>query len=330
METRPRTTTTTDPMSVLILAEERDPSADTMVLALQDRGAEVHRLNTAWFPAQLSMSAQLRGDRWTGHLRTEHRMVDLEEIHAVWYRSPKAYQFPADLNTAEREHAKVEAKYGLGGVLMSLPVLWVNHPARLADSAYKPYQLAVAARCGLQVADTLITNCPTSIENFAAEGKTVNKMLGAISIVEGGVRKFAHTHPMDAADLADLRGVEVTAHQFQRWVPKAHEARMFVVGEHITTAAIYSHAAAAYVDWRTGYGSNTYKLIEPPAEVIEGVRRLMTEMGLVYGALDFVIGPDGTWTFLEINAGGQYGWIEDETGAPLTDQLADLLTKGPQ
>jgi hypothetical protein len=31
---------------------------------------------------------------------------------------------------------------------------------------------------------------------------------------------------------------------------------------------------------------------------------------------------------LEINAGGQYGWLEDVTDAPLTDQLADLLTQG--
>ncbi|OXM69615.1 ATP-grasp ribosomal peptide maturase [Amycolatopsis vastitatis] len=317
-------------MSVLILADERDPSADTMVLALQDRGAEVYRLNTAWFPAQLSISARLRGDRWTGNLRTEHHIVELEEIEAIWYRSPKAYQFPASLNTAEREHANVEAKYGLGGVLMALPVLWVNHPARLADSGYKPYQLAVAARCGLRVADTLITNHPESVLRFAGEGTTVNKMLGAVSIVEGGLRRFAHTRAMDAADLSDLRGVEITAHQFQRWAPKAHEARMFVIGGHVTTAAIYSHTESAHVDWRTGYDTNTYELVTPPPEVAESVHHLMADLGLVYGALDFVIGPDDTWTFLEINAGGQYGWIEDETGAPLTSQLADLLMRGPQ
>jgi ATP-grasp ribosomal peptide maturase len=299
-----------------------------MVLALEDRGAEVDRIDTGWFPEHLSITARLLRGRWTGHLRTEHRVVDLEEIHAVWYRSPRAYQFPTELNTAEQEHAKVEAKYGLGGVLMSLPVLWVNHPARLADSAYKPYQLAIAAQSGLHVADTLITNCSTSVKNFAAESKTVSKMLGAVSIVEGGQRKVAHTHPLATADIADLRGIEVTTHQFQHWARKEYEARMFVIGDHITTAAIYSHTAAAYIDWRKGYGSNTYALVEPPAEITEGVRRLMAQMGLVYGAIDFVIGPDDDWTFLEINAGGQFGWIEDETGAPLTDQLADLLTKG--
>jgi glutathione synthase/RimK-type ligase-like ATP-grasp enzyme len=174
--------------------------------------------------------------------------------------------------------------------------------------------------------DTLVTNEADPVRAFADEGRAVTKMLGAVSIVEGGVRRFAHTMVLD--DVSDLRGIEYTTHQFQRWVPKAHEARMFVIGNDITTAAIHSHSPSGHVDWRTGYDSNTYELVEPPAQVVDSVRRLMTVMGLTYGALDFVISPDGTWTFLEINAGGQYGWIESETGAPLTDQLADLLMKG--
>ncbi|WP_370948320.1 ATP-grasp ribosomal peptide maturase [Amycolatopsis sp. cg5] len=315
-------------MAVLVLAEERDATADKMVLALRDREAVVHRLNTAWFPERLSISARLRDGRWSGRLRTEHHVVELADIHSIWYRSPKAYCFPRGLNSAEQEHAKTEAKYGIGGVLMSLPVLWVNHPARLACSAYKPHQLAVAARSGLRVADTLITNCPDATAEFASAGPIVTKMLGAVSIVENGERKFAHTRLLSGADLADLRGVAVTAHQFQRWIPKSHEARLFVIGAQVTAAAIHAHTDAAHVDWRTGYASNTYELIEAPTGVVEAVRRLMTELGLVYGALDFVIGPHGEWTFLEINAGGQYGWIESATGAPLTDQLADLLTRG--
>jgi D-alanine-D-alanine ligase-like ATP-grasp enzyme len=54
----------------------------------------------------------------------------------------------------------------------------------------------------------------------------------------------------------------------------------------------------------------------------------MDSFSLVYGALDFVITPDGEWVFLEINPTGQYGFIEHATGAPLTAQLADLLTGG--
>lgn len=315
-------------MSVLILANERDPSADAMVLALAERAVEVHRIDTAWFPTRLSMSARLRGGHWTGYLRTEHRLIDFEDITAAWYRSPRAYQFPDGLSDVERSHANVEAKYGLGGVLASLPVLWVNHPARLADAAYKPLQLAVAARCGLAVPDTMITNDPTQVRRFVAEGNTVTKMLGAISIVESGQRKFAHTRIVDDADLSDLRGIEHTTHQFQRWADKQHEARMIVIGDRINAFAIHAGSAAGYVDWRTDYDTNTYEVVDPPVDVADGVHALMNKLGLAYGAIDFVIGPSGEWTFLEINPGGQYGWLEDHAGVDLTGQLADLLAKG--
>jgi hypothetical protein len=56
-------------------------------------------------------------------------------------------------------------------------------------------------------------------------------MLGANTILEGGIRKVNFTRLVDDADLADLRGIDVTTHFFQRWVPKAYEARMIVIGE---------------------------------------------------------------------------------------------------
>ncbi|MEW2507598.1 ATP-grasp ribosomal peptide maturase [Amycolatopsis sp. NPDC047767] len=315
-------------MSVLILTGERDPSADLMVSALEKRETIVHRVDTSWFPGQLSLTAELASGRWCGSLRTPYRTIDLDTITAVWYRSPRIFDFPAAMTATERQHATIEAKYGLGGILMTLPVLWVNHPARLADAAYKPVQLVTAQRCGLTVPDTLVTNEPEAVRAFADSGRTVSKMLGGVSVVEGGVRKFSRTHLLDPADLDDLRGVEQTAHQFQRWAPKAHEARVIVIGDHLTAVSIHADSAASYVDYRADYASLRYELVTPPAAVESGIRNLMKELGLVYGAIDFVVSPTGEWVFLEVNAAGQYGWLEDHTGAPLTDQLADLLAGG--
>jgi glutathione synthase/RimK-type ligase-like ATP-grasp enzyme len=206
--------------------------------------------------------------------------------------------------------------------------LWVNHPARLADAAYKPVQLVTAHRCGLAVPDSVITQEADVVRSFAEGGKTVTKILGANTVTEEGVRKVGFTRLVDETDLADLRGIDVTTHFFQRWVPKAYEARMVVIGDQVTTAAIRAGSAEGYVDWRADYDGTSYDLVDPPADVLTGVRELMRALDLRYAALDFVITPDDQWTFLEINAGGQYGWIEDKTGAPLTDQLADLLAKG--
>ena len=313
-------------MSVLILAEDVDATVDAAIPTLADREAVVHRVNTAWFPVQLSVSAELHQGKWIGKIRTPAHTIELEEITAVWYRTPRAYKFPAALSAAEREHANMEAKYGLGGVLSSLPALWVNHPSRLADAAYKPVQLVKAANCGLSVPETVITNETATVQSFASAGRTVSKMFGTNSIMEEGVRKIGFTQLLHDADLSDLRGIDSTAHMLQRWVPKAHEVRMIVIGDHVTAAAIRAGSAEGYIDFRCDYENLSYELVEPPVDVVVGVRRMMADMNLVYGALDFVVQPDGVWTFLEINAGGQFGFIEDATGAPLTDQLADLLT----
>lgn len=63
-----------------------------------------------------------------------------------------------------------------------------------------------------------------------------------------------------------------------------------------------------------------------------GLRAVMAELGLVYGAFDLVVGPDEAGdeivSFLEINPGGQYGFLEAATGVPITDSLVRLLARG--
>ncbi|MEU7524269.1 ATP-grasp ribosomal peptide maturase [Saccharothrix sp. NPDC042600] len=313
-------------MTVLVLAADLDPTADRMITELAARDVEVYRANTAWFPTRLRVTGRLWGDRWSGELTTPRGRLDLDAVRSVWYRSPEAYRMPPEMNPSEAHHARVEAKYGLGGVLASSPVLWCNHPSKVADAAYKPIQLALARRCGLLVPETLITNDKAAVREFAAAGPTVTKLVGGMALDEQGVRKNVYTRLLTDDDLIDLRGVEHTTHLFQRWVDKDREARVIVIGEHITAAAITAHSPAARTDYRTDYRALSFDLVEAPPDVLTGIRELMKEFGLLYGALDFVITPSGDWVLLEINPTGQYGFIEGATGAPLTAQLADLLT----
>ncbi len=315
-------------MTVLVLAAERDPTADGMVRHLAERGIRVVRLDTAWFPAHVQLAARCHSGEWVGSLRVHDRVADLGELRSVWYRSPTAFTFPPELTATERHWAGTEAKLGLGGVLSALPLLWINHPARVADAAAKPLQLTVAARCGLQVPDTLVTNDVAAVRRFASTDATIAKAFGAVAVVEAGGRATAFTRLLDAADLADLRGVGVTLHQVQRWVPKACEARVVVVGDRVFAAGIHAGTPETHIDWRASYHDLAYSRITVPEPVCDGVVAYCRHFGLVYGAFDFVIGPDEHWTFLECNAGGQYGWIENAVSAPITAALAELLTAG--
>jgi glutathione synthase/RimK-type ligase-like ATP-grasp enzyme len=123
-------------------------------------------------------------------------------------------------------------------VLASLPVLWCNHPSRVADAAYKPVQLVRAAAAGLTVPDTLITNERGAVRRFASVGATVTKLVGGMAIDEEGVRKNVYTRLLAAEDITDLRGIEHSSHLFQRWVPKSRECRMIVIGQDVTATEI--------------------------------------------------------------------------------------------
>ncbi|OZM71972.1 RimK domain-containing protein [Amycolatopsis antarctica] len=315
-------------MTVLVLASERDFSADRVVAALGRRGVPVVRVDTAWFPRHLTVDAELRAGRWTGTLRTGDRTLDLTGVRSVWYRRPRAFAFPDGLSPTEREWSAGEAKLGLGGVLSALPALWVNHPSRNADAAYKPVQLVTAAACGLAVPDTLVTNERPAVQRFSSAGETVTKVFGQPSIVEDGARRSTMTALLGESGNVDLRGVETTAHQFQRWVPKAHESRVIVVGDRVFAALIVAGSAASHVDWRRDHDSVTYERTDPPVSVVAGVLDYAVDRGLMFGAFDFVIRPDGEWVFLECNPGGQYGWLEDAAGLPVTGALAELLARG--
>ncbi|MGH3770632.1 MAG: MvdC/MvdD family ATP grasp protein [Pseudonocardiaceae bacterium] len=130
-------------MTVLILARDINPSADLVVAALGERGVPVFRTDLAAFPQALTVDARLGRHGWDGVLATEHREVRLSEIRSVWYRNPTGFALAEGMSVMERKHAATEARAGLSGVLSSLEVLWVNHPARQSD-ALKPRQLHTA------------------------------------------------------------------------------------------------------------------------------------------------------------------------------------------
>lgn len=56
--------------------------------------------------------------------------------------------------------------------------------------------------------------------------------------------------------------------------------------------------------------------------------RLLRVLNLSFGAIDMVLTPAGEYIFLEINPSGQWGWIEDLTGLPISNAVAELLVHG--
>lgn len=316
-------------MTVLILSRDLEPQVDRLVNELTRREVPIFRTDLAAFPQTLTLDARLGSSGWDGTLATEHRVVRLCDIRSIWYRHPSHFTFVDGMSRPEQRHAAAEARCGIGGVLASLDVLWVNYPSREADTL-KPRQLDVARQCGLRVPESVVTNSDRAVREFAAgiPGPLVGKNLSAATVIESGRIKTAYTRRIEQAELSDLAGVELTAHFFQRFVHKDYEVRATVVGDKVFAAAIHACSDAARIDFRADYPSLAYSVVEPPEAVRTGMLAFMQAFGLLFGAFDFAVTPNGEWILFECNPFGQYGWIEDALELPITSALADLLANG--
>lgn len=315
-------------MTVLVLTHQFDPTADLVINELNHRGVSVFRCDAAQFPQQLRLSAHLRRT-WIGTLRTTDREVALESIRAVYFRRPSRFAFSKDMSATERNFAAAEARIGFGGVLASLQCRWVNHPHRISETEYKPLQLAVAVESGFRVPATLITSDPDDAREFAdsLSNEVVYKSLSGGPAGEHGQAVALYTSVVSGEDFRHP-DIGQTAHLFQEWVPKRCDIRVTAVGDESFAVEIYTRESTqAAIDWRADYESHEYRVTEVPGGAWSGITTMMNTLGLSFGAFDFVVTPDGEWVFLELNANGQWGWLQLATGLPISAAMADLLAK---
>lgn len=315
-------------MTVLVLTRPNDGTASGVVAELERREVTVVRGDIGDFPLDVTIAANLAGHgEWCGSLNLAGHAVPLDEIQAIYYRRPTSFRFPDHLSSEQQRFARAEARRGLGGLLLTLPVRWVSHPSRVADAEFKPLQLHLAAACGLRVPCTLITNDAARARSFAEQlsGPMIYKPLSAPSVTTGGELRLIYATKVANSSL-DGDDIGLTAHLFQEWVPKEYDVRLTVVGDQFFAAAIHADSAAGYIDWRSDYSSLTYERVEAPDTVRGAVTALLRRLHLSFGAFDFTVTPNGDWVFLELNPNGQWGWIEERAVLPITSAMADLLT----
>ena len=99
------------------------------------------------------------------------------------------------------------------------------------------------------------------------------------------------------------------------------------MGDNVFAAAIHSQDTSYAVDFRIDMDAARVETFELPSDVVERLQLLMDRLGLVYGAIDMRLTPDGRYVFLEINPAGQWLFIEQRTGQPMTAAFARLLAQ---
>jgi hypothetical protein len=320
---------------ILILTEPMDPHADHVIQMLKARGAEFARFHPEDFPARASLSVGYAPDGpMRSLLRVGETAIDLARLQSVWTRRPRPPVPHEQIRDATvRDFVAEECQTFLRDLWNALDCRWVPAPPMAIRRAeLKASQLRVASELGLELPPTLVTNSPDEFLDFYRQhnGDIITKLAGF------GFHQSLSGHFMRFTEVVSKRDVGyATSIQFcpvilQAYVPKRLELRITVVGQEVFAAEIHSQQTNhTRHDWRRYDLSHTPHFAHDlPPEVQARCVRLVERLGLCYGAIDMILTPDGRYVFLEINPNGQYLWVEQETGLPISAAICDLLLGG--
>lgn len=319
---------------ILFLTDPQDTHAVHLATVLEKRNAKIFWFDYAQFPYDATISLVPAPDGMMhARLRIGEQDIDLHDLTAIWLRRPSKVRLRADLHPdACPDFLHMEAYRFVREMLQSLPCRWVpgTIPA-LSAANFKGEQLRLAAELGLEIPPTLMTNSPQDFLDFYCEheGNIISKNY-YYAVTKDATAEMVWAMPTQVVTprspgyAASVRHCPII---FQAYVPKRLELRVTVVGKQVFACEIQSQVSnRTKHDWRNYDITHTPHLIHAlPAGVRERCVRLVERFGLLYGAIDLVLTPDGHYVFLEINPNGQYLWIEELTGLPISEALCDLL-----
>ena len=309
---------------ILIVSHLADPHATTVLDHLACAGTEAVLFDTARFPREIRLDVtHATGQRSAATAVINGIRHDMSAVRAVWWRRPQPFGVPDDVvGSDDRGFAYGECHAAITGLWASLDTHWVNHPERDEVAARKAYQLKVAAGLGLRVPRTLITNDPISAAAFIDGEGAAGTIYKAFSATERAWRETRLLKPEERAQLDAVRFAPVI---FQEHIRADIDLRITMIGDAIFAAAILSGETDYNVDFRMTMHAATIQAHDLPDEVVVKLRAFMGALGLVYGAIDMRLTPDGEYVFLEVNPAGQWLFIEERTGQPITAALAEHL-----
>ncbi len=104
---------------------------------------------------------------------------------------------------------------------------------------------------------------------------------------------------------------------FQEYIPATADLRVIAIGEQLFAAAASTADSEYKVDVRLNLHVR-YQAHELPADLSTKLLKFMRQLGLEYGAIDLRLTPEGEYVFFEINPAGQFLYIEQATGLPIS------------
>jgi glutathione synthase/RimK-type ligase-like ATP-grasp enzyme len=246
--------------------------------------------------------------------------VDVKTLDALWYRrtSPKQI-LPEGADATYHVYINATVERVVEGILANeFRGRWVSHPVATRLAENKLVQLRAAARAGLRIPATLVSQDPARIRSFCAQHPgAVIKPVATPRGVELARTAVVSQELLDGDEILAL-----TPAIYQECIPGERHLRISVVGERCDSALI----EAEDLDWR--YDLNVpFRPYPLDSHLEQGLHATLRELGLVMGIFDVKLTDEDEPVFLEVNSQGQFLFVEALAGIPLAERFAAFLVE---
>jgi glutathione synthase/RimK-type ligase-like ATP-grasp enzyme len=247
--------------------------------------------------------------------------LNTDEIISVWWRRVSAFSFEEILDQHVIAFCDLNCRHVIEGFFEILGDRVVDPILRMRAADRKLYQLYLAKHCGLRIPNTCITNDPNVAFKFitTSSGPTIYKVFVGV----GGL--YSTTTIIEPGHISKLALIRHSPLIIQQFIEPGFDIRITVVGKELFPAKQISDKSEARADIRVDRHAKISAYVLP-SEIDIGIRKLVTQLGLRYCAIDMRVSANGEHYFLEVNPSGQYLFVETATLQPITAALAQVLT----
>ncbi len=303
---------------ILIITCQGDRTADYITYKLRDR-ISVFRFNTDLFG---NYKLEIGGNPfWSIEDGDGDRITDLD-IQAIYYRKPL---LPAldEYKPVYRNFMQREIVACIEGLADSFLGICLSKPNILRQADNKIYQLAMASKLGFTIPKSLITNDGEAVQVFCLAKPSIIKPISIGKIYDKDDTVVFQTNQVD--DSKSINNLEYCPSYFQERCEKDYELRVTIVGRKVFAVRIDSQQhQETSTDWRINPDLVGYSETQIPKYLEDKCFALLATLRLDFGALDFIVRND-QYIFLEVNANGQWGWLEGKLGIKISDAIIDYL-----
>ena len=300
------------PSKILIVTSSVDLTSDYLISIFKE--IEFVRLNVDQFSKYRILvnekGVTLKSKSW------QYRLTD---INAIYYRKPSLPNLNGIVDKQYESFIHKEIFSFIEGIVESFPGKCLSKPSILRTANNKIVQCLMAKQLGFNIPPSRITNSQQwACSNYKNESIVKPVSLGTICKEDS--RIIVQTNIVNENIPMDM--LQYCPSYFQDFIPKDYEVRITFAGKKSFPVKIKSQDI---VDWRRKDNKVDYEVISVPQKIISQCEKMLSIFNLKFGCFDFVV-KDNKYYFLEVNANGQWAWLETELGIDISGAIMEELS----